>query len=199
MFCGMVADIGTVVVVESTRQGKQLRIESRYEDLILGESIAVDGVCLTVTEITGSTFAAEVSPETLDKSIIRDYLVGTQVNLERAMLATDRIGGHIVTGHVDDRATVRAIERLAEFWRVTLAPQDRSPLSIVVPKGSIAVNGTSFTVNAVTTDCFEVMLIPHTLDATNLSNLSVDSQVNLEYDMLAKVVAKHVKEISVNV
>lgn len=199
MFTGIVEDVGRVASVERDPQGARLVIETRDIDagaLCLGESVAVDGACLTVTERRadaagrGGTFAVYVSGETLARTTLGDRQPGHPVNLERAMALGDRLGGHLVQGHVDGTGTVEGREPAGESIRVRVAVPGRLS-RYLIEKGSIAVDGVSLTINHLDdrhggTTVVEVNLIPHTLARTALASKSVGARVNIEADMLAK-------------
>ena len=194
MFTGLVEEVG--VVEEMQQLDDAIRIAVRApkvtEDAAPGDSIAVDGVCLTVVDNVDGSFTADVMRETLDRSRLGTYQTGSEVNLERALAAGQRMGGHIVQGHVDGVAEVvsRTPSEHWEFVRFTLPGQ----LSrYVVEKGSIAVNGTSLTVSAVGEGYFEVSLIPTTLSETTAGALAPGDSVNLEVDIVAKYVEKMVQ------
>jgi riboflavin synthase len=192
MFTGIIDHIGTIVASQPTSVGRLLRIASRFEDLTLGESIAVDGVCLTVMAIDGKHFDVQVSPETLAKTTLSGYPQQQTINLERAMCLNDRVGGHLVTGHVDETIVLaRKISQDAycELFFSTVSNQQQCYL---IPKGSVTINGVSLTVNAVDASGFSVMLVPHTLANTTLSQLNATMHVNVEWDYVAKIVAKQV-------
>lgn len=161
--------------------------------LLPGSSVSVNGVCLTVTQCTKDAFWVDVSSETLSKTFFKDLNVGDPVNLERAAKFSDRIDGHIVTGHVDVTGEVLEIEPEGEFLKLKV--RYPKPFSAhIVEKGSIAVDGISLTVNTCTEDQFEVMLIPETLRRTNLSSKKVGDSVHLEFDILAKYVQKFLEK-----
>ncbi|MBS0634639.1 MAG: riboflavin synthase [Verrucomicrobia bacterium] len=192
MFTGLVDHTGTIEEVVNTAKGKRLAIRSKFSDIVVGESIAVDGVCLTALNPSEGLFLVEVSPETLSVTTLGQRSVGTLVNLERSLRVGDRLGGHFVTGHVDLMATVAKIDHQDEFWSVGF----HCPATeYLVQKGSIAINGVSLTINSVTDDGFSIMLIPHTLALTNLAKMAVGDSVNLEYDMLAKLVVNSTQKI----
>lgn len=193
MFTGIVDHVGRVVA--ATSHGKKvLRIETRFSSLTEGESICVDGVCLTVVQPEGGSFGCELSGETLSRSIAGSYEVGTLVNLERALTLQDRLGGHSVSGHVDSTATVSAIEPQGEFVKINFNGLTRAQMAYVLEKGSIAIQGTSLTINSREADGFSVTLIPHTLERTTLKYLKVGSRVNLEFDWMMKVICRQVEE-----
>jgi riboflavin synthase len=188
MFTGLVDHCGTIEKITATPTGRRLTIQSRFTDIVVGESIAVDGVCLTALDPQAGRFSLELSPETLAVTTFGSRDVGSTVNLERSLRVGDRLGGHFVTGHVDEMASLVQIESHPDFWLMRFKCAQNAQLDYLVHKGSIAVNGVSLTLNKIHPDGFSVMLIPHTLELTNLSTLVEGSSVNLEYDMLAKLV-----------
>lgn len=191
MFTGLIADIGGVTALHEDEDGATLEIATRLaQELGDGDSIAVNGVCLTATEVGDDGFAAQAMRETLDRSALGALTIGAQVNLELALRAADRLGGHVVQGHVDGIGTVSAIDEQG-FARVLRVVSEGPGLErYLVEKGSIAVNGVSLTVSALREDGFEVSLIPETLRRTNLGRMDVGDKVNLEADVLAKHVER---------
>ena len=191
MFTGLIREVGTVVSRVGGPEGVRLTIEAAATaaGAGLGDSIAIDGVCLTVVAATGGTLAFDAVPETLDRTSLATLDQGSRVNLEPALRAGDPLGGHYVQGHVDGAGRVRSVEPEGDGKRIWFdAPAD--VLRYVVEKGSIAVQGTSLTVAAVDDGGFAVALIPHTLSATTLGRLEAEDRVNLEADVLAKYVEK---------
>ena len=191
MFTGLIREVGTVVSREGGPAGVRLTIEapSTAADAEVGDSIAIDGVCLTVVEAAGDTLAFDAVPETLARTSLETLDHGSRVNLEPALRAGEPLGGHYVQGHVDGAGSVRSVEPEGDGKRIWVdAPPEL--LRYVVEKGSIAVLGVSLTVAAVDTDGFAVALIPHTLAATTLGALEPEDRVNLETDVLAKYVEK---------
>jgi riboflavin synthase len=190
MFTGLVADLGTVEAVDATADGVRVAVATRLADeLREGDSVAVNGVCLTATRIAGGAFAADVMHETLRRSSLAEVAAGSPVNLELPLRASDRLGGHVVQGHVDGVGSVRELceEGFARVVTIAAAPE---LLRYVVEKGSIAVDGVSLTVAGVGPDAFSVSLIPETLERTNLGTAAPGQPVNLEVDVLAKYVEK---------
>ncbi len=193
MFTGIVEELGTVEALED--QGDAVRLSVRgplvTEDAALGDSICVNGVCLTVAARDGELFTADVMRETLDKSSLGSLQPGGRVNLERAVTPTTRLGGHVVQGHVDGTGTVRS-RTPSEHWEVVeVAFTPGTDLDrYLVPKGSITVDGVSLTVVDVTPDSFTVSLIPETLARTTLGRRQPGETVNLEVDVIAKYVEK---------
>lgn len=190
MFTGLVADLGEVIDVEGARDGVRLRVRSRLaSELTEGDSVAVNGVCLTATTVGGDTFSADVMNETLRHSSLADAAIGSAVNLELAMRATDRLGGHVVQGHVDGVGRVIEVAPDGFARRVTIeTPPDL--LRYMVYKGSITVDGVSLTVAGLGERSFTVSLIPETIDRTNLGRAEPGMTVNLEVDVLAKYVER---------
>jgi riboflavin synthase len=188
MFTGLVEQLGTVQTLTRREDGLSLRIACSLHPYALGESIAVNGTCLTVTSFTAEHFDADASVETLDKTNLGDLLEGDRVHLERALALGDRLGGHLVTGHVDGVGTVIGHAPQGEYLKATFEVPDRL-VPFIAPKGSIAVDGVSLTVNAVEGRRFDVMLVPYTLDHTTFGRMPAGSRVNLEVDILAKYVA----------
>lgn len=189
MFSGIVDHTGDIQSIELTSHGMTLWIRSAFADYANGESIAVDGVCLTVVDSNDEGFCCELSPETLQLTIADTYQVGTRVNLERALCMGDAIGGHCVTGHCDSLATVDVIQTMDEFTCMHFII-DSECRRYLMNKGSVAINGVSLTVNQVDEIGFNVMLIPHTLERTTLSQLKTSDHVNIEYDQFIKAIAR---------
>jgi riboflavin synthase len=189
MFTGIVEELGEVVALEHGPDSARLDVRGPLvtSDAVLGASIAVNGVCLTVTALDGDVFAVDVMAETLRRSSLASLAVGERVNLERAMRADGRFGGHVVQGHVDGVGEVLA-RVPGDRWEVVRVSLPEALRRYVVEKGSICVDGTSLTVSAVSDDAFEVSLIPTTLEATTLGHRAVGDVVNLEVDVLAKYV-----------
>jgi riboflavin synthase len=190
VFTGLVADLGTVDALDATGDGVRLRVASALAgELREGDSVAVNGVCLTATEVADGHFSADVMHETLRRSSLAEVTGGARVNLELPLRAQDRLGGHVVQGHVDGLGSVRdAVED--GFARVVTIEAPPELLRYVVEKGSIAVDGVSLTVASVTADTFSVSLIPETLERTTLGAAASGTPVNLEVDVLAKYVEK---------
>jgi len=191
VFTGLVADLGTVAAVDATDDGVRLRLRTALAGEIgEGDSVAVNGVCLTATEVSADAFAADVMHESLRRSSLGQAAQeGARVNLELSLRASDRLGGHIVQGHVDGVGTVSGV-REDGFSRVVRIDAPPDVLRYVVEKGSIAVNGVSLTVSAISDEAFEVSLIPETLERTTLGQAAPGAMVNLEVDVLAKYVEK---------
>jgi riboflavin synthase len=194
MFTGLVAETGTVRAVEGGPDGIRLRVATPLAgELSGGDSVAVNGVCLTAATVDGEGFAADVMAETLRRSSLGPLAEGDRVNLELPLRAGDRLGGHVVQGHVDGTGTVGSVRRdgLATVMRIEATPE---LLRYVVEKGSIAVDGVSLTVAEVDGEGFSVSLIPETQERTTLGSLEPGRTVNLEVDVLAKYVEKLVEK-----
>jgi len=192
MFTGIVEELGRVAAIQALPDNAiRITIEGPtvLSDANLGDSICVNGVCLTVAEQNGDQFTADVMSETINRTTIGDLLAGSQVNLERPVTLATRLGGHLVQGHVDAVGTVSAREH-SENWDVVTITPPKELLKYVVEKGSITIDGTSLTVSAVTDSTFSVSLIPATLDKTTLGIRQIGDRVNLEVDVLAKYVEK---------
>lgn len=188
MFTGIISAIGDITNLEQRAGDARLTIRTgnlSLADVQLGDSIACNGACLTVIELTGEGFVADVSVETLNLTTIGNWQTGSRINLEKAMRATDRLGGHIVSGHIDGIGEVMALEEDARSWRFRM----RAPREIakyIAHKGSITLDGTSLTVNIVDGAEFELNIIPHTMTHTVLGDYKVGSKVNLEVDLVAR-------------
>ncbi|MEB8387378.1 riboflavin synthase [Rhodobacteraceae bacterium KMM 6894] len=190
MFTGIITDQGRISAL--TQQGDLLaRITCSYDTsgIDIGASIACDGVCLTAVALGNDWFEVQISAETVSKTNLDTWALGRTVNLERALKVGDELGGHIVSGHVDGVATVIAMHDEGDSTRVTLRASD--PLArFIAPKGSVALNGTSLTVNDVSGAEFGINFIPHTKDVTTWGRVQVGDRVNLEIDTLARYVAR---------
>lgn len=191
MFTGIIQGRGTVAGYRSVRGGIAFDIDADFviDNPEEGESIAVNGVCLTAYNISGSRFTADVSPETLSRSTLGDLKIGKTVNLERALRLSDRLGGHIVSGHVDCVAGLVDIRREGDFTVLSFSvpgEQDK----YIIEKGSITVDGISLTVNECGTGTFSVSIIPHTMQVSTLGALKSGGKVNIEVDIIGKYVEK---------
>lgn len=189
MFTGIIQSVGEIQSVRPSAGGDWMLAvlagKLDMSDVKLGDSIAVNGVCLTVVEMSKNHFVADVSNETLTVSAFADFVTGSRVNLEKALRLADRLGGHLVSGHVDGVGRVISIEADGRSWRYTFSlPEGLA--RYVCAKGSITINGVSLTVNTISANAFSVNLVPHTLQETNLGDLTVGNRVNLEVDMIAR-------------
>lgn len=188
MFTGIIETIGEVT--SAKKVGGDVRItvnapDYADRDVALGDSIAINGVCLTVVEQNASEFAFDVSLESINHTLIGDWVPGRKVNLEMALLPTTRLGGHLVSGHVDGLAVLKKLSNDARSWRMVF----EAPTSLqkyIAKKGSITINGTSLTVNSVDGASFDVNVIPHTFDVTTLGALKEGDKVHIEVDLIAR-------------
>lgn len=189
MFTGIITDVGTINRTKSTNEGLQVTFTrpKTWSTLQLGESIATNGVCLTVESMSDTVYSCVLVPETLRKSSFGNTMPA-KVNLERAMTIADRFGGHFVQGHVDGVGHITRIDKDKD-WRLYIS-FDLADEAYIIPKGSISLNGVSLTVANISNHVFEVALIPHTLKHTALATLHVGDEVNIEFDMIGKYVAK---------
>lgn len=188
MFTGIVEETGRVVA----RRGSRLVIEAKAtrEGTAIGSSLAVNGVCLTAVALDGDSIAFDLGPETLERSALGDLGAGDRVNLERPMRLNGFVGGHLVLGHVDGVGVVTAFDTDGETARLRIEWQDPALAPLLIPKGSVAVDGVSLTVAALAERAFEIMVIPHTLERTTLGRLKPGRRVNLEMDVIGKYVVR---------
>ncbi len=191
MFTGIIRDMGEVIAVTEGAQSRRLQIRTSFavKDIAIGASVACDGCCLTVVEKGADWLAFDVSGETLSKTNVGAWEEGTKVNLETSLRMGDEMGGHMVSGHIDGLATLESVVKEGDAWRLKIrAPDALAPY--IAPKGSVALNGISLTVNEVGGPVFGVCIIPHTWQVTNISGLKPGDRINLEIDMLARYVAR---------
>ena len=194
MFTGIITDLGTVTARQAQGENTAFRIATGYPaaEIPLGASIACDGICLTVTATGDNWFAVTASPETLSLTTAGAWEENRQLNLERALKVGDELGGHLVTGHIDGMGIVRSIREQGGSWQLEVsAPADLLPF--IAPKGSIALDGISLTVNAVADPAFELMIIPHTWAHTTLQHKHPGDTVNLEIDLLARYISRQMQ------
>jgi len=190
MFTGLIQQVGEVDIVRQTDAGRELRIRADFADLVFGESIALNGACLTVRNFGPGWFDVAAVTTSLDRTTIGEWKKGSRVNLERALRASDRLGGHIVQGHVDFVARVTAVENLADAVLIDVSlPPGADPLFVL--HGSVTVDGVSLTVNDLRPGSLQLSLIEYTLRHTTFSELAAGSRVNVEAD----IVAKHVRRL----
>jgi riboflavin synthase len=194
MFTGIVETTGTLAARQARGPGARLEVSMKPgalgEPLVLGESIAVHGACLTVQAIGESGFECDASAETLARTTLGTRPIGARVHLERALALGDRLGGHIVTGHVDGKVSLRERAPIGEAVKLVFEIEDGELAGFVAPKGSVAVDGVSLTVNGASGALFDVVIIPHTLVVTTLGDLAIGGEANLEVDLLARYVAR---------
>ncbi len=191
MFSGVIADVGTIIRAEKREGGLRLSVAPHalgMDDVQIGDSIAVNGACLTVVKIEGNIFSVDVSRATLNCTAGLE-VQGARVNLEKALRLSDRLGGHLVSGHVDSVGEVVEFTDLGESWKLRVSAP-RALAKYIAAKGSITINGVSLTVNQVEGDLFSVNLIPHTLVVTTLNELRAGAMVNLEIDLIARYVER---------
>lgn len=194
MFTGLIQEIGKIVSLQKTGAGAVLEVRAAMatDDLQRGESIAVDGACLTLTEVRGGNLLFDVLKETLERTTFKTAGAGAPVNLERALRVGDRLGGHFLTGHVDSQGTVLENRESGGEWRLTVGVP-AGEMKYLVEKGSVGIAGVSLTIANLGKDRFSVCLIPETLEQTHLRRLTQDSRVNLEYDLLGKYVLRYLE------
>ncbi|PWB44815.1 MAG: riboflavin synthase [Candidatus Methylomirabilota bacterium] len=194
MFTGLVEEVGYIQRVH--REGGVAKLTIRGQQttsaLAVGDSIAVDGACLTVTRTASTLFEADLSEETLGRTTLGDRQVGDPVNLERPCRPTDRLGGHFVTGHIDGVGTIHEIRETGGMWWFSITYPE-ALRSLMVEKGSVAVDGISLTVGRLNNDCFGVAVIPHTYRHTTLGQKPIGGRVNLETDLLGKYVVRYIE------
>lgn len=191
MFTGIVEEIGTIKEFSKNNQNALITVECSkiLEDVKIGDSIAIDGVCQTVTDFENKTFSAQVSKETLAVTTFSGFKAGQKVNLERALTLSSRLGGHIVTGHIDGLGKIQNIQKLSEFYNIKIEVE-KSLTKYIAKKGSVTINGISLTIADIISNEFSIAVIPHTFENTNLQNLKIGDFVNIEVDILAKYVEK---------
>ena len=192
MFTGIIQAIGSIQEVHSSDNGVVLKINSNTLDISdskIGESIAVNGVCLTATQVSDNSFTADVSNETINCTTLSDLLIGDSVNLEKSLRINQGIDGHLVSGHVDGIGKVQSINKDGDSSRIKILVEG-DIIKYIAKKGSICINGVSLTVNSVEDNIFDVNIVPHTFSVTTLRDLSVGSNVNLEIDLIARYVER---------
>jgi len=191
LFTGLIEGEGRIISLLPEKGGVIIEVQTSFmlEDTKIGDSIAVNGVCLTAIEVKPKTFKAHISPETLNRTTFKYKKQGDWVNLERALKVGDRLGGHLVSGHIDGIGKVLKINPLGEFYQFLIEIPEVLAVYLV-EKGSIAVDGISLTINKVKENSFELMIIPHTYQVTTLKYLKPGDLVNIEIDMIAKMVHK---------
>jgi len=192
MFTGIIQAIGSIQEVHSSDNSVSLKINSNNLDISdskIGESIAVNGVCLTATQVSDNSFTADVSNETINCTTLSDLLIGDSVNLEKSLRINQGIDGHLVSGHVDGIGKVQSINKDGDSSRIKILVEG-DIIKYIAKKGSICINGVSLTVNSVEDNIFDVNIVPHTFSVTTLRDLSVGSNVNLEIDLIARYVER---------
>lgn len=191
MFTGLILELGDIISISNTGKSAKLKISAKktLEELKIGDSVAVNGACLTVVELSATSFTVEAMPETTQNTIIGQLKSGFKVNLERTLRVSDRLDGHIVSGHIDAIGVIASKQQDEIAWRIriSLVPEK---LKYILHKGSVAIDGISLTVTAVQQTEFEVSIIPHTLKNTTLGIKKIGDQVNIETDILGKYVER---------
>jgi riboflavin synthase len=196
MFTGIIETMGKVLSNQPNLGTNRLVISSQFDHLQIGESISVNGVCLTLGPSESGQLCFDVSPETLNCTTLANLAPDESVNLERALLVSMRFGGHYVSGHVDTTAQVCEVRSLNDCVELELGGFDKEAMLYLIPKGSVSVEGVSLTINAVTEQRIKLMLIPHTLLKTTLSFLKIGQRVNIEFDYLARIVAHQLNNLN---
>ena len=195
MFTGLIEDLGTLREIRTGADQARLTVATGLpmKELTLGESIAVNGVCLTVTSFGDGAFSADVSPETMGCTTLGHLARGARVNLERALRLSDRLGGHLVTGHIDGQGRIIERRKDGNAWRFKFQT-DAAVSSFLVAKGSVTIDGISLTVNDVSDDIFSLAIIPLTLSKTTLQDRNIGDDVNVETDLIGKYVARFLQD-----
>jgi len=196
MFTGLIEAVCVVKSVRRTGSTMILSVDlgSLADDCKIGDSIAVNGVCLTITKLNGSTADFDVSTETIAKSTLGTLKPSSQVNIERSLKADSRFGGHFVQGHIDGTAVVRTVDKQGQFAEIKFAPEPEL-LDSMVPKGSVAVDGISLTIAGIEKDVFSLAIIPETLNKTTLGKVKVGDKVNIETDIIVKTIKRQLEKI----
>jgi riboflavin synthase len=196
MFTGLIEAVCTVKSARRSGNTMILTIDlaGLADDCKIGDSISVNGVCLTITKLNGSIADFDVSAETIAKSTLDKLAPSSQVNIERALKATERFGGHFVLGHIDGTAIVKAVDKQSQFAEIKFTPKPEL-LDSIIPKGSIAVDGISLTIAGIDKDGFSVAVIPETLNKTTLAKVKVGDKVNIETDIIVKTIKKQLEKI----
>ena len=195
MFTGIIEGMGKIRRIEPNGEGRILAVETSLDlsETGIGDSIAVNGACLTAVKIQNHLFEVDVAPETVSRTTFRTASAGNRVNVERALKLSDRIDGHLVSGHIDGTGTVASKHRAGNAWIVSIEA-DRMILGEIIEKGSVAIDGISLTVNRCGEYGFEVSIIPHTAGITTIENRSAGDMVNIETDMIGKYVKKFLRK-----
>jgi riboflavin synthase len=191
MFTGIIEGFGTIRSLSGAGQGKRMSLESDFEldRTKLGDSIAVNGACLTAVKISGKVFEVDISPETIEKSTFKSAKTGDRVNLERAIKLGDRLDGHIVTGHIDGTGVIESVETSSNAIIIKIKAPEKV-MKYIIEKGSVAVDGTSLTVNSCDENSFSLAIIPHTKGLSIVGSKKVGEKVNLETDVVGKYIEK---------
>ena len=193
MFTGIIEAVAPILNINRYPETMTIQVEMPFSNVALGDSIAVDGVCLTVTRKEEQSFFFDISSETLSKTNFNHLKIGQYVNLEQATRASSKMGGHYVTGHVDCNLYLVYFEQIDNYVKMRVSGFNHTQSRFLIPKGSITLNGVSLTINDVKDNSFELMLVPHTLQHTTLKHLVVGQYVNIEFDYMARLVAHQVE------
>ena len=199
MFTGIIEGMGTITAIRPSGQGKRFAVEAGFSlvDSGIGDSIAVNGACLTAVAIVGTRFEADISPETLSKTLFGKMRIGDRVNLERALRLSDRLDGHLVSGHVDGVGVMSSRRELGNAILITITLPS-SLARYIIKKGSVAVDGVSLTINDCGSDSFDVSIIPHTAKLTTIGFKKPGDPVNIETDMIGKYVERFMAKTSIS-
>lgn len=189
MFTGIIEHCGEILSCTPTETGHHLQLRAHFAEPKLGESVAVNGICLTLTAASAGVLEFDISPETQACTNSRYFKPGMRVNLERALDAHGRFGGHYVSGHVDTTARVAAIEEAGAYWKLSVNQFKPDARPFLLPKGSITLDGVSLTINRVVENQIELMLVPHTIANTTFQTLTVGQLLNVEFDYITRVIA----------
>jgi riboflavin synthase len=195
MFTGIIEGLGTISGIQPSNQGKKITVKSDFflENTKIGDSIALNGACLTAVEIRGNSFQVDVAPETLSMSILSHAKIGDRVNLERALRLSDRLDGHLVSGHVDGIGKIKERKNQGNAIIITVEIPDTIS-RYIIKKGSVAVDGVSLTVNACNSNSFQISIIPHTAKLTTVGFKRIGDQVNIETDMIGKYIERFITQ-----
>lgn len=196
MFSGIIDHCGTIVKIEQRNHTLHALIQTQFNNIEEGESIAVDGICLTAIKPANNQFYCDISSETLALTTAKNFSPNRKVNLERALCYGDRVGGHLVSGHIDQSALIESTQPQNEFVVMTFSNIKPDFINFLIKKGSIAINGASLTINNVFNNGFDVMLIPHTLERTTLGELKSGDAVNIEFDQLVKSTINYLQQLN---
>lgn len=194
MFTGLIEHCGRVVANQKMAGANRLEIQASIEGTFPGDSIAIQGVCLTLLDQPSPNLVFDVSPETLERTTLGSLITGQRVNMERAMQATSRFGGHYVSGHVDGKVHVQGRQSVGEYIEMVIGGFADCDILYLIPKGSITLDGVSLTINAVEHDHISVLLVPHTIQHTTLDQLQIGDALNVEFDYVARLISHQVKK-----
>jgi riboflavin synthase len=192
VFTGLVQGMAEIISIKEQAQCRRLIINGELGTIQAGESIAVNGVCLSTLHDSSNEFSCDISPETFTVTTLSDLKVGDKVNIEKAMSVNEKFGGHYVTGHIDTIATITALEKSLDFTRVKVSNFGIDANAYLISKGSICLDGVSLTINNSDSNTIELMIIPHTLKYTTLANWTIGQKVNVEFDYFIRVIAHQI-------